>query len=95
MLPDRLGGEEVELLEDHADAAAHPAQLPLERRDVDAVDHQMTARRRLERVDQPHQGRLAGAGIADDAEHVALGDLEGHVVDGDDGAPSRVAGRSW
>ena len=33
-------------------------------------------------VDQAQQGRLAGAGAADDANHLAGGNVEAHVVDG-------------
>src|SRR6185312_7023274 len=38
------------------------------------------------RIDQPDHGeprdRLAGAGLADDAQHLALGDVEGDAIDG-------------
>ncbi|MBG9887325.1 hypothetical protein ABE10_12540 [Bacillus toyonensis] len=82
---DRLGREEVELLEDHPDSAPDPAQLPLpEQGDVDAVDGDAPRGRRFECVDQPHERRLPGARVADDPVDVAPLDVEGDVVDRDD-----------
>ena len=79
-------GERV--LEHHADApAAHLAHL-LGRQVVDALAGQAhlaahDAPRRLEQADDGSAGqRLAGARLADHAQHLAAGDVEGDIVDG-------------
>ncbi len=83
---DGARAQQVELLEDHADPEAYAAQLGLrQRRDVPAADDDAPARRGLQRVDQAHQCRLAGARVADDAEDLPGGDVERDVVDGADG----------
>jgi D-methionine transport system substrate-binding protein len=66
--------QQVELLEDHADAAPRIAQLALVESAVRsrAVDRDAAAVGALQQVDQAQQGRLAGAALADQAEHVAL-----------------------
>src|SRR5690606_16386356 len=60
-----------------------------QRRDVGAVHGDRAAGGGLERIHQPYERRLAGTGVADDAEDVALLDLQRDPVDGDDG---RVSG---
>src|SRR5690606_201788 len=64
---DRARVEEVELLEDHADAASNVVQLTLPQpADHAAVDLDRAARDRLERVDEPHERALARARVAND-----------------------------
>ena len=98
MGPDRLDDlladpvERIEagqrILEDHADALAADAAHFLRRQIVDPHARQidLAAGDAAGRIDQPDDGkagdRLAGAGFADDAEHLALGDVEGDAVDG-------------
>ena len=79
-------GERV--LEDHADAlAADPAHF-LRRQIVDPHARQidLAAGDAAGRIDQPDHGEagdgFAGAGLADHAQHLALGDVERHPVDG-------------
>ena len=60
-----------------------PAQLAQRQRRADrlAVEDDL-ADVRLDQADhEPRGGRLAAAGLADDAEHLALVDREAHVVD--------------
>ena len=79
----RTGPEQVELLEDHADVPADSAPVPLgQGGDLLFADVHLSARRRFQPVDQPDQGALARAGVADDAEHLTLGDLEADIVQG-------------
>jgi hypothetical protein len=75
------------VLEDHADAlAAHPSHL-VRRQIVDAGSRQpdFAARDPARRIDQPDHGgaghRLAGARLANNAKHLALGDVERDAVD--------------
>ena len=79
----RAGGEEVELLEDHADVPAHrPQLLFLHSGDVRAVEQHAAGGGGFQAVDQPDQRRLAGTGVADDAEDTARLDGQRHVVEG-------------
>ncbi len=74
--------QEVELLEHHPDPRAHLAHAALgQARDDLAVDDDLAARHRLQRVDEPHERRLPGAGVADDAEDLAAADGQRDVVD--------------
>ena len=93
-----LGVEQVELLEDHADAETDAAELALgEPGDLAPVDADRAARGGLERVDEPHEGGLARTRVADDAVDVARLDVERDVVDGDEraGLPRRSTGTTW
>ena len=75
------------LLEHHADARpAQPAQCGgAGARHVHALEQDRTARHLEGRGRQPHDGArrlgLAAAGLADDADHLARRDREGHVAD--------------
>src|SRR5690606_23429394 len=85
--PHRAGGEQVDLLEHHADAQADATELPLlQRAELLTADDDAAAGASFQRVDQPHQGRLSCARVADDAEDVALLDLQADVVEGDERA---------
>ena len=53
---------------------------------VDAVDHGAALVDRTHPLDHLERGRLAGAVRPEDAEHLALRDLEAHAVDGDERA---------
>ncbi|MNN16576.1 hypothetical protein D3C81_1297200 [compost metagenome] len=80
---DGLRGQQVEVLEDHADALAQAAQAGgIEGGGVRAVDQETPAGGLLEAVDQAQQGALAGAGVADDAEDLAGADLQGGWLQG-------------
>ncbi len=69
--------EQVELLEDHADVLPRVAQLAARQGgQVAAADQHLAGVGALEQVDQAQQGRLAGAALADQAEDVALMDVE-------------------
>ena len=66
-------GQQMKKLEDEPDAlAAQPRQgILVERRDVDAVEHDTAVRRRIETGQQPEQGRLAAAGRPGDGHDAA------------------------
>ena len=66
--------EEVELLEDHADALADRIQVALRRGDVDALDDDLAAGGLLKAVDAAKQGRLARAGRTDHDDDLLLVD---------------------
>ena len=68
--------EEVERLEDDADAAAHRIRVDAARRDLVAVDEDAAAVDRLQEVHATQQRRLARAGGADQADDVVLRDIE-------------------
>ncbi|MCY1442322.1 hypothetical protein D9M71_586870 [compost metagenome] len=72
---DGLRGEQVEVLEDHADALAEATQaVGVEGGDVFAIDDDAPATGLFQAVDQTKQGTFAGAGMADEAEHLATFD---------------------
>ena len=59
---------EVELLEDHADIAAHSSEFFfLHAHDIGAVEKHFAAGGRVEAVNHAHKCGLAGAGVANDA----------------------------
>ncbi len=69
--------QQVELLEDHADVLARVAQLAArERGEVAPADEDLARIGPLQQVDEAQQRRFAGAALADQAEHVALLDVE-------------------
>lgn len=82
---DGLGGQQVEVLEDHPDLLAETAQLAgVERGDVFAVDDDLAAGGLFQAVDQAQHGAFAGAGMADQAEHLAIFDGQaGQIQCGD------------
>jgi hypothetical protein len=89
-------GEEVEVLEDHADLAAHPPKMPLIGRHQlavalhagqrFAVDPDHAAIDRLERHQHAQHGGLARTRRADDRHLFAGGDVEVELVEHDEGA---------
>ena len=78
-------GEGLELLEGARDAAAGDAVGP-QAGDLAAVEEDAAGVGRLEAGDQVEQRRLAGAVGADDAEDLALVDIEGDVGVGGEAA---------
>ena len=89
---DRALLQQIEVLKDHADAAARPQQLLLGKRgQLLSVQHDLTGGRRLQEVDAAHQRGLARTGQADDAEDLTVADGEGNVLQrGDGGGRSGV-----
>ena len=75
--------DEVELLEDEADrAAAHLGEfVGGQVGDVVPVEHDSALGGRIHGSDDVHEGRLAGAGGADDGDPLAARDLQRHVVE--------------
>ena len=75
------------ILEDHADPLAPDAAHLFRRQIVDPQARQIDlaagdAAGRIDQADHREPGdRFAGAGFADHAEHLALGDVEGDAVD--------------
>ncbi len=75
------------ILKDHADALAPDTAHLLRRQIVDpqAREMDLAAGDAAGRIDQADHGktgdRFAGAGFADHAQHLALGDIEGNAVD--------------
>ena len=52
----RATGHQIEVLKDHADAAAHDAQIGVgKRREVRAVDDNIARGRTLKQIDAAHQ----------------------------------------
>src|SRR5215212_9686422 len=76
-----LVGEQVELLEDHADVGAEPGQGPALGGQGLALKADGAVVDRLEAVDGPAQGRLARAGGADHDHHLARVDLQVDVLE--------------
>src|SRR5215211_4797053 len=80
VLQDRLVGEEVEALEDHADIAAQAGQVLALLGQLLAVDGDLALLDRLQPVDRPAQRRLARPRRADDDDDLAPGDLQVDVL---------------
>jgi hypothetical protein len=75
---------EVELLEDHRAIGAPGAQLlALELGDVGVAEQDLALGRVDQAVQKAQQRGFPGAGTADDADHLAVGDGEVGVVDGE------------
>jgi hypothetical protein len=73
----------VELLEDHGAARPPGAQRPAAQgRDVGVAEQNAAGGGFAQAVDHAQQGRLAGAGPADHADHLADGNSQSCVVDG-------------
>ncbi len=68
--------EEVERLEDDADAASNAVDVDAARRDLVAVHEDAAAVDRLEQIDAAQQCRLARTRGADQADDVVLGDVQ-------------------
>ncbi|SCE18127.1 hypothetical protein GA0115245_12477 [Streptomyces sp. di188] len=94
---DGARGQQVEVLEHHADAAARPAELPAgagaaagERGEVLAGHGHGARGGTLQQVDAADEGGLAGAGLADDAVDLAFADVQVDAVQGGDLAAARA-----
>ena len=84
VLADRLGRQELEVLEDDADLAPHLGHLAAaELGHVLAVEDDRAARRELVADEQLDERRLARAGRPDEEDEVALGDDQVDVAQGD------------
>ncbi len=68
--------EEVELLEDHADPAPYGVDVDVRVGEFGAADEDLALAGFLQQVHTAQQRRLAGAGRADDADDLALADLQ-------------------
>ena len=68
--------KEVERLEDDPDAPPDPVDVDALPGDLLALDDDASPVDRLEQVDTAEQRRLAGAGGADQADDVVLGDVQ-------------------
>ena len=77
--------DQGELLEHHGAVAAPVAQRrALQRGDVAVLEDDAAVARLDQAVDHAQERRLAGAGAADDADHLAGGDFQVDRVDGDE-----------
>lgn len=80
--------EEVERLEDHANAASQDRELRARRRgsrfEADVAHRDASALRTLKIVYAAKQGALAGSAWPNDGENLAGVDAEVHVVDGNE-----------
>ena len=85
VLQDRPVREEVEMLKDHAHLPAQLIDVDLLLRDIDAVEQDRSARRRLQQVQAAQERALAGAGGADGRDDIALPDIDGDAVQRADG----------
>src|SRR4051812_39171885 len=82
ILLDRLGREKVEMLEDHADAAAKRLEILFRKAgDAAAFDDDLAAIGALQAVEAADQGRFSGAAAPDNAEDLALLDAERNAVE--------------
>ena len=80
---DGARGQQVEVLEDHADLAASLSQIPLAEGDqVLAIDDDLPLGGALQQVDAADEGTLAGTGGTDHPEDLALGHMQAHVTQG-------------
>ena len=83
VLPNRLGRQQLEVLEDDPDLAPDPGNLPATQAGhILAVEDHRSAGRDLVPDEQLDQGRLAGARRADQEHEVALGDGQVDVTQG-------------
>ena len=81
VVPHRLGRQQVEVLEDHADAAAQRHQLGLgQGADIGAVHQHPALGGLLQPVDGAQQAGLARAAAPDDAEDAARRDGQADVL---------------
>src|SRR5262245_4771838 len=72
--------KQVEALEHHRDLGADRHDRAVVAVNARALDADLAAIVALEPVDAAQDGRLAGAGRADDADHLALGDRGGDAL---------------
>ena len=84
VLPDCLGGQELEILEDDPDLAAHPGHLATwQAGQVLGVQDDLPAGGHFIPDQQLDERRLAGSGRSHEEHEVALGDDQIHVAQGD------------
>ena len=83
VLGDRQVAEQVQLLEDHADAVRRPRRPDVAKDDRLAVEQDAPERRLLDAGDDLHQRRLAGAVLADQHVDRAAAHLEIGLLDRD------------
>ena len=77
------GGQQVEVLEDHADLAASLGQIPLAQgHEILTIDDDLALGGTLQQVDATNKGALAGTGGADHPENLALWHMQAHVTQG-------------
>lgn len=95
---DGARGQQVEVLEDHADGAARAAQFlagpsaaPGERGQIGPVDAHGARRGAFEEVDAADEGGLPGAAAADDSEDLALAYVQVDAVQSGDRMAARPA----
>ncbi|RMP66076.1 hypothetical protein ALQ18_05178 [Pseudomonas marginalis pv. marginalis] len=80
-----LGGEQVEVLEDHPDLLAETAQaVGVQGGDFFAVDVNLATAGLLQTVDQTQQGTFSRTGVANKAKHLAVFDAQAGGVQGGD-----------
>ena len=73
---DRARGQQVEMLEHHADVATRGAQLGIgQLHQVATVDDDLACRGAVEQIQAAHQRAFARTGATNDAEHFARGDF--------------------
>ena len=81
VLPHRLVGQQLEVLEHAADVAAQERHLAAAQRGEIAAGHQDAALSGFQLLqDQLDEGRLAGSGRADEEDELALRDVPGEVL---------------
>ena len=82
VLPDRLGRQQLEVLEDDPDLAAHPRHVPARQPgEVLAVEDDRALGRELVADEQLDERRLARPGRPDEEDEVAFGDDEVDVAE--------------
>src|ERR1700722_157251 len=85
VLPDRLRGKQVEMLEDHANAPAQRNErILIERTYVDIVHANPARAGRLEHIDRTQQGRLTCPAAPDNPEDLAALYVERDVLERND-----------
>src|SRR5919197_317259 len=85
VLADGLVGQELEVLEHAADGGAECRDLPGGEPVELLAGHPEAARAGALLLDEEaDEGRLAGAGLSDDEHELALGDVHGDIIQGDD-----------
>ena len=83
---DGAGIQQIELLEDHADALAYLAELMVGKLlYILTVNFYMTARRSLQCIDHAQQSGFAGTAEADDTEDISIFNMQRYMLQGFDG----------
>ena len=83
VLPNRLVGEQFEILEHDAQLAAQRRNArTLQRIHADAVDRDLARRRLGFAIEKAKETRFSGSRMSDEKDEIALPDLQTHVVEG-------------